>query len=98
MKFYQKRHLKSQAVTSRLTPYVEKVLEKETEEARRLHVLVAGLVEFQVHSTEYVDFIDLERKTCTCLKWEILGISCAHALSSMRVRNYDPYEFCEQWY
>lgn len=95
MEFYQKRHLQSQAVTSRLTPYAEKVLEKETEEARRLHVRVAGLVEFQVQSAEYVDVVDLERKTCTCRKWDILGIPCAHALASMRVRNYDPYEFCE---
>ena len=33
MEFYQKRHLKSQAVTSPQTPYAEKVLEKEMEEA-----------------------------------------------------------------
>ena len=63
MEFYQKRHLESQAVTSRLTPYTKKVLEKETEEARRLHVCVAGLVEFHVQSAEYVDVVDLERKT-----------------------------------
>ena len=98
MKFYQKRHLESRVVISRLTPYAEKVLETETEEAHRLHVRVASLVEFQVQSAEYEDVVDFERKTCTCRKWVILSILCAHALSSMRVRNYDLYEFCEQWY
>ena len=68
------------------------------EEARRVRVQVAGLVEFQVQSAEYVDIVDLECKTCTCRKWEILGIPCCHALASMKVRNYDPYEFCEHWY
>ena len=68
------------------------------EEARRVRVQVAGLVEFQVQSVEYVDIVDLECKTCTCRKWEILGIPCCHALASMKDRNYDPYEFCEHWY
>ena len=98
MELYQKHHLESQAVTSFLTPCAEKVLEKETEEARRIHVCVAGLVEFQVQSAEYVDVVILECKTCTCWKWEILRILFSLALASMRVKNYDPYEFCEYWY
>ena len=68
------------------------------EEAHRVHVRVAGLVEFQVQSAEYVDVVDLERKTCTCLKWEILGIPCCHVLASIKVRNWDPYVFCKHWY
>ena len=34
------------------------------EETRRVHVCVAGLVEFQVQSAKYVDAVDLERRTC----------------------------------
>lgn len=98
MDFYQKRHLQSESITTRLTPYAEKVLSQEMDEARRLHVRVAGIVEFQVQSAEYVDVVDLERKSCTCRKWEILGIPCCHAIAAMKMRNYDPYEFCEHWY
>ena len=75
-----------------------KLWKKEMEEARRVHVSVAGLIDFQVQSAENVDVIDLERKTCTCRKWGILGILCSHALASMRVKNYGPYELCEHWY
>ena len=74
MNFYQKRHLQSESVTTRLTPYAEKVLSQEMDEARRLHVCVASIIEFQVQSAEYVDVVDLEQKSYTCWKWEILGI------------------------
>lgn len=98
MEFYQKRHLQSESVTTCLTPYAEKILSQEMEETRRVHVRVAGLVEFQVQSAEYVDVVDLDRRKCTCRKWEILGLPCCHALASMKVRNYDPYEFHEHQY
>ena len=48
MEFYQKRCIQTQNITTRLTPYVEKYLNNEMEEARRLHVRVTGLVEFHV--------------------------------------------------
>ena len=85
-------------IDSRLTPYVEKMLGHETEEAQRLHVHVAGLVEFQVQSANYVDIVHLDRRTCTCRKWEVLGIPCSHAITSIRVRKYNPYDFCDNWY
>ena len=98
MEFYQKCHFQSESVTTRVTSYAEQILRQEMEEARKVHAHVAGLVEFKVQSAEYVNVVDLERKTCTCCKWDILGLSCCHTLASMNVRNYDPYGFCEHWY
>ena len=63
MEFYQKLHLQSESVTTRLTPYAEQILSQEMEEARRVHVRIAGLVEFQVQSAKYVDVVDLKRRT-----------------------------------
>ena len=54
MEIYQKRHFQSESVTTRLTPYAKQLLRQEMEEAHKVHVGVAGLVEFQVESTEYV--------------------------------------------
>ena len=66
MEFFQKQQLLSQAMTTHLTPYAKKALSQKMEEARRVHVRVAGLIEFQVRSVEYVDDVDLERRICTC--------------------------------
>ena len=98
MEFFQKRHSEKLNIYSRLTPYAEKMLGHETKEAWRLHVRVAGLVKFQVQSANYVDIVHLNRQTCTCRKWEVLGILCSHAIASMRVRKYNPYDFCDNWY
>ena len=75
MEFYQKCHLQSTSVTTRLTPYAEQILRQEIEEAYRVHIHVAGLVKFQVQSAKYVEVVDLEWRTCICSKWEILGLS-----------------------
>ncbi|RWR87935.1 hypothetical protein CKAN_01689900 [Cinnamomum micranthum f. kanehirae] len=98
MEFFQKRHLESQNITTRLTPYAEKLMNQEVEESLQLHVRVAGPIEFQVQSAEFVDVVDLERRTCTCRKWEIMGIPCSHSLASMKMRNLNPYDFVEDWY
>ena len=95
MDFFQKRHLASLNISSCLTPYAEKILSQETKEARRLHVWVAGLNEFQVQSANYVDVVCLDARTCTCRKWEALRISCSHAITLMRVRHHNLYDFCE---
>ena len=93
MEFYQKRRIQTQNITTRLTPYAEKYLNNEMEEARKLHVRVP--VEFQVQWAKYVDVVDLEKKSCKCRKWEVIGLPCCHALASMKVQNVNPYDFCE---
>ena len=74
MEVYQKRRIQKKNITTCLTPYAEKYLNNEMEEACGVHVHVAGLVEFQVQSAEYVDVVDLEKKSCTCHKWEVIGL------------------------
>lgn len=63
-----------------------------------VHVRVAGLVEFQVQSAEYVDVVDLERRTFTCHKWAEMGIPCSHVVAGMKVRNLNTYDYYEYWY
>lgn len=53
MEFFQKCHINTHNVNTLLIPYVEKIMSHETEEARWLHVYVAGLIEFQVQSTGF---------------------------------------------
>ena len=98
MEFFERRHAQMQKITSRLTPCVEKYLSNEMEESRRLHICVAGLVEFQVQSGEYVDVVNLECRSCSCHRWEVMGIPCSHAVAAMKVRNIDPYDYSEHWY
>ena len=80
MEFFQRCIAQTQTITSRLTPYTEKYLGNEMEESRMLHVRIAGLTEFQVQSAEYVDAVNLKRRSCLCHKWEVVGIPCCHVV------------------
>lgn len=60
MEYFQKWQLLAQTIVTRLTSFLEKALSQELEEARQVHVRVAGLVEFQVQSAEYDNVVNLE--------------------------------------
>ena len=46
----------------------------------------------------YVDVVNLECRSCSCRRWEVMGIPCSHAMATMKVQNIDPYDYCEHWY
>ena len=98
MEFYQRCSPHSETINSQLTPYAERILSQGFEESHRLHVRVAGLVEFQVQSARFTDVVHLDQRTCTCRQWQILGILCSHAIAAMQLRNKCPYDFCEHWF
>ena len=98
MEFYRRHRLHLETTNSRLTPYTGRILSQGFEEFRRLHVHVAGLVEFQVQSAEFIDVVHLDQGTCTCRQWQILGIPCSHAIAAMQLRNKCPYDFYEHWF
>lgn len=98
MEFYEKHRRISHDTYTRLTPYAEKLLSKETEHARRLGVQPASQYEFLVHSTEYIDVVHLNRRSYSCRKWDVLGIPCSHAIAAIHMRGLDPYDYCEYWF
>ena len=83
---------------TRVTPYAYKLINREKEASRRLHCRQAGELEFQVLSPGYTDVVHLDRRSCTCRKWDLLGIPCAHALCAIELNRYNPYDFCEHWF
>ncbi|XXG86332.1 hypothetical protein AAC387_Pa11g1249 [Persea americana] len=68
------------------------------EESRRLIVRVAALNEYQVQSAEFVDVVNLDSRSCSCHKWDVIGIPCCHVVAAMKARNMNPYDYCERWY
>ncbi|XXG73034.1 hypothetical protein AAC387_Pa07g2015 [Persea americana] len=95
MEFFELRRLKSHVLNSMLTRYAESMLSKESEHARRLGVRAASPTEIEVHSSEYVDIVHLDRRSYTRRRWELLGIPCSHAVATLKMRGLDPYDNCE---
>lgn len=61
-----------------------KKLEKAKEDARANVVRFSSEKKFEVtHMYGGMFVMDLERKICTCERWELMGIPCFHATACM---------------
>ena len=98
MEFYEVCNHSSLDLRTRLTPYAKKILSKEFENACRLGVQPASQFKYQVHSTQYIDVVHLDLRSCSCRRWDVLGIPCSHAMAAIQMRGVDPYDYCEQWF
>ncbi|KAJ8624202.1 hypothetical protein MRB53_032732 [Persea americana] len=83
---------------TRVTPYVDKIINHETEASWRLQCWQAGELEFQVLSAEYTDVVHLDRRSCICHKWDLLAILCSHGIYAIKLKRYDQCDFSEHWF
>ena len=69
--------------TGLLCPKIQKMLDGEKEEAAKCTVIPSTSTRFQV--SHYMDVleVDIEKKTCTCRKWDLRGIPCCHGVASI---------------
>ena len=68
IEFFQRWSTQVQSITLVLTPYAEKYIATEIDKSRRLMVRVAALNEYQVQSAEFVDIVNLDRRSYSCSK------------------------------
>lgn len=77
--------------TSKLCPNIERRLERSKAMASGCWVLHAGLMEFQVDASEGQFAVHLGNNTCSCQKWQLTGLPCAHAIAAL-AKNGNPIE------
>jgi len=65
-----------------LYPRLRLKLEKEKEEARNCHLIPLENKIFQVTHRFDNLMVDMGTASCTCRKWDLIGIPCRHAIAS----------------
>ena len=70
------------------------------ERARRYRYISSTESIHEVHSAikGAERIVDLDKKTCTCLEWQLTGYPCAHALCVMLGRKLDASHYTEQFH
>ncbi|KAK6115155.1 hypothetical protein DH2020_007424 [Rehmannia glutinosa] len=53
---------------------------------------------FKVTEAKKIFVLDLEKRTCTCNKFQMDEIPCPHALAVVKDLNADPYQYCSSYY
>lgn len=85
-----------------ICPKIRKKVEKNIELSNNVYADPAGDGLFavgQLVSSQPVDYVvDLEQKTCSCMRWQKTGIPCAHVISCLRHDDIDPITLVDGCY
>ncbi|KAI4310869.1 hypothetical protein MLD38_035816 [Melastoma candidum] len=66
-----------------LVPSAEKRVLEAVADAHCYQVLRANEVEFEIVSTERTNIVDIRTCVCSCRRWQIYGVPCAHAAAAL---------------
>ncbi|XP_042517475.1 uncharacterized protein LOC122091531 [Macadamia integrifolia] len=81
--------------TSVLVPSAEKRIHEAIADARCYQVLRANEVEFEIVSTERTNIVDIRSRHCSCRRWQIYGLPCAHAVAALISCGQNAHVFVE---
>ncbi|XP_073294676.1 uncharacterized protein [Primulina huaijiensis] len=81
--------------TSILAPSAEKRISEAIADARCYKVLRANEVEFEIVSTERTNIVDIRSRVCSCRRWQLYGLPCAHAAAALISCGQNAHLFAE---
>ncbi|XP_060974518.1 uncharacterized protein LOC133039630 [Cannabis sativa] len=83
---------------TKLSPTGEDILLKNYTYSLNLEVKATTDYLFEVTRMKESWEVDLEKRTCTCNRFQIDEMPCGHAVALMREMNMDPYTYCSDYY
>ncbi|KAF5731562.1 hypothetical protein HS088_TW18G00242 [Tripterygium wilfordii] len=92
--FHDRREV-CMSMTSILVPSAEKHILEAIADARCYQVLRANEVEFEIVSTERTNIVDIRTRVCSCHRWQIYGLPCAHAAAALISCGQNAHLFAE---
>ncbi|KAJ1413815.1 Zinc finger, PMZ-type [Sesbania bispinosa] len=81
--------------TSILVPSAEKKILEAIADAHCYQVLRANEVEFEIVSTERTNIVDIRSRECSCRRWQLYGLPCAHAAAALISCGHNAHMFAE---
>lgn len=81
--FDERRGLGMSWASSYLVPSAEKLISEAVADSHCYQVLRANKVEFEIVSSERTNIVDIQTHCCSCRRWQIYGVPCAHAAAAL---------------
>lgn len=88
--WFAERQNLAQSYNSVLVPSAEKLILEAIHDSQCYQVLRANKVEFEIVSSERTNIVDTQARSCSCRRWQIYGIPCAHAAAALLSCGEDP--------
>ncbi|XP_075520701.1 uncharacterized protein LOC142553992 isoform X2 [Primulina tabacum] len=81
-----------------MCPKIKVVLAKNSKEAAVFSPLMADETHFHITGLHQQHSVDLCRMTCSCRKWDLTGIPCAHAVCAIWCKQENPEAYVHRFY
>jgi hypothetical protein len=98
MRRYQVKKEGIKAMKGKFGPRIVEKIEAEGDKAAYCTSTYAGNGLFEVDCKGKSFVVDLGKKTCSCRKWEMVGIPCAHAFSAILYDGGNPEDYVDHYY
>ncbi|XP_039143980.1 uncharacterized protein LOC120281132 [Dioscorea cayenensis subsp. rotundata] len=94
----QKKRDAMQKCGSEYCPRIMKKLEKAKALSFTYSTTWSGGAQYQVLGNEGQFVVDRIEKTCSCRKWQLTGVPCAHAISALYYNQDRPENYIDECY
>lgn len=83
MLLFARRREQAQKWKYQLGPRIRGIIDKRKKDCCMCRAFWCGGKKYQVITDEHQYAVDLDLKTCSCRQWDVSGIPCCHAISSI---------------
>ncbi|KAM0914817.1 hypothetical protein ACQ4PT_011247 [Festuca glaucescens] len=92
------KQLEAESMTGTICPKIRKKLEKHVEWSNICEAKPSGngIFEIMERGTPYI--VDIQKRSCSCRRWDLSGIPCWHALSALRHDKISPESYVHDCY
>ena len=94
----QEQRAKSERWMGRICPNILKKLNTSIKMSGYCHAISNGIDKFEVKHWEHRFTVDLQEKTCSCRYWQLSGLPCCHAISSIYFKTSSLEDFITDCY
>ncbi|XP_042396774.1 uncharacterized protein LOC121986915 [Zingiber officinale] len=81
-----------------ICPKIINVLAKIYIEAAQHSPLQADSMHFQIHGPSGQHTVNFSTNSCSCRKWDLIGIPCPHAVCALWCKHQDPLQYVSPYY
>ncbi|XP_050207640.1 uncharacterized protein LOC126657059 [Mercurialis annua] len=96
--WHHKYRTLAKSTTSILTRKADENLKKNYIASLPLKVVPLNDFDHDVHDMAIIYTVNIEKKTCTCRRFQLDGIPCIHVVAVFRFLKCDPIQYCSTYF
>ncbi|KAL5544255.1 hypothetical protein UlMin_008039 [Ulmus minor] len=97
-RWHYERRTEAEKSKTRLTPSAETLLSEQYKLLMRMRLDPASDTVYNVLDGDKNGIVDLQTRTCSCRRFQLEQLPCAHAMIAIRHSKRDVYDFYSEYY